>query len=155
MMLKRYSAKCSLDLREKFDHSKEDYCKASIHLFHWQMLLALFPWAWSRDLSLRSPCAAEPNMEHRDKWQAVNGQTSNARRLDTTEKRHEVMGPWDSLLEITESPRAWEPFSGRTGMWRKVPEEPGVEAAQWTDGCFSLKWFVLGSKQGIAEERKV
>jgi hypothetical protein len=43
MMLKHYSAECSLDLREKFNHYKEEYCKESIHLFHWQMLLALLP----------------------------------------------------------------------------------------------------------------
>lgn len=57
---------------------------------------------------------------------------SNARRLDTTEKRHEVMGPWDSLLEITEceSPGPGERSQDGAGMWRRTLEEPGVDAAQ-------------------------
>lgn len=34
-MLKYYLVECSLDLREKFNYYKEEYCKESIYLFYW------------------------------------------------------------------------------------------------------------------------
>lgn len=61
---------------------------------------------------------------------------NNARRLDATEKRHEVMGPWDlrppppykSQPVKARSPR--KPFSGRCRHVEEDAREPGVKAAQ-------------------------